>query len=322
MRVQFQCNYDDFREANLGRAGARLPRGRPLRTWRLVVGLLILIVMAAAGASHVALTRSLPAARPVPTTLPAGWALVSRFLYASAFSLAFCAACGALMAWTVLKRRPPAWLPAARTRRWMVVALVVVITIAAYLSVQVTITSSVTISSNGKASTARVNITEGSPDFGIHPSGYEMLLSVLPSLLILAIITAFTVTHRRLDLRRRWDGQPVLHRPYTLDASDAGITLEGPASTHRYQWDYFPGSRETLNLILLYISPYSFWIIPKRAFASAGDLEAFKAFLPTRVRAGTLLPAAPPGFPIQRLQPPPLPPKGRPALDMHNPPAS
>ena len=33
---------------------------------------------------------------------------------------------------------------------------------------------------------------------------------------------------------------------------------------HRYQWEYFPGYRETFSLLLLYVSPYGFWIIPKR----------------------------------------------------------
>lgn len=238
-----------------------------------------------------------------PVTLPTGATLTARFLFASVFSLIYCGFHAFLLMRTAIKRPHPAWLPPRRGERWPRMLFAVAMGVAAYFIV-------------------RAAFSDGTPRLATSPSGYEILLSVLPCLLFLLNNAVFLFTYRRLDSKRRWEAQGFLHRPYTLDAGDDGLTLEEPASMHRYQWSYFPGFRETLNLLLLYVSPYGFWIIPKRAFATTEELEAFKAMLLTHVKTGVFLPRATSGFPVRVLPLPPAPPQAPPEREAAQNPSS
>jgi hypothetical protein len=63
------------------------------------------------------------------------------------------------------------------------------------------------------------------------------------------------------------------------------------------QWQAFEGFRETPNLFVLYTSPLAFLIVPKRAFADAAQMDAFRGLALNRVGKSSFLPQAG-GFPV------------------------
>ena len=115
---------------------------------------------------------------------------------------------------------------------------------------------------------------------------------------MVVLTLSIAAANRGPAIRHRWARQTFLHRPYTLEASDAGLVLNEPQARLQYRWEYFPGFRETNHLLLLYVSPYGFWPIAKRGFATTGDLEYFKGLLLTHVRNGTFLPLQQQAFPV------------------------
>ena len=115
---------------------------------------------------------------------------------------------------------------------------------------------------------------------------------------MVVLFLLIAAANRGPAIRHRWARQTFLHRPYTLEASDAWARAERTQARLQYRWEYFPGFRETNNLLLLYVSPYGFWPIAKRGFATTGDLEYFKGLLLTHVRHGTFLPLQQQAFPV------------------------
>jgi hypothetical protein len=304
MRVQFQCTFGDFREASLGHASAHRPGGKPPRTWARLAGWVVFVVLAITWTILVrSSNRPAGVAPQAQVALPTGTTLTIRFLYASLFSLMFCLSYGIVLTRLALRTPRPAWLAPTTAQRWGAIFFGICMAAVALLL-------------------GRALALQGGDALATDPTGYEMLLSSLPSIIFLVMITTFSFTYRRRDVKRRWEAQPFLHRPFTLEANDAGITFEEPKSMNRYSWDYFPGFRDTPNMLLLYVSPYGFWIIPKRAFASTEALEAFKALLLTHVKTGTLLPTATSGFPVRLLPPAEVPSVTPPAPDAAKPPGA
>jgi len=89
-----------------------------------------------------------------------------------------------------------------------------------------------------------------------------------------------------------WSGQPSLTRAKTADISATGVCVTDPLSRTEYDWPAFVRSAETKNLFLLYLSNFSFLMLPKRAFPDEEHLEAMRA--PTRG-----IGPAPSAFPVQ-----------------------
>lgn len=280
MKIEYLCNYDDFAEAHLGHTAARQRRGKAPRPWAGLAGWLVFVALAVVLVVLRNGDRAAGPARPPspPVILPTGRVLVVRFLVASLPGLAYLAVFAVALFRSLVRPAALPWAPrpigaGARIGRWLVVGAAVGVVTGLMLAVP---------------------RREGSD---VIPDAYEFALSLFPWVAGSMILTVFGISHRHVTLRRGWEGQLFLHRPYTLEASGAGLTLEEPKSSHRYTWDYFTGFRETAGLLLLYVSPQGFWMVPKRAFATGEDLEAFKALLLTHVKEGTLLPVAT-GFPV------------------------
>ena len=64
---------------------------------------------------------------------------------------------------------------------------------------------------------------------------------------------------------------------YRLSLDSAGVSEIGPASQHRHAWQAVLGVKETADHLFLLIAGGSAHVIPKRAFGSAAQLEAFRA---------------------------------------------
>lgn len=141
------------------------------------------------------------------------------------------------------------------------------------------------------------------------PSYFEHLLPLISwaSLVLFAVL--LTRAGRRM-LPRTWAAVPNEHEPRVLHASDAGVVIEQASARLEYRWGYFAGYRETEHLVLLYISPYQLYIVPKRAFAEPGQLAVFKGLVMSGITQGHFLPADSTAFPVvatpASAAPPPL----------------
>jgi len=276
VQIPFTCSEDDFREAH----GARhAPAGKSAGAkvgWRSAVRKIIpaVIVPLAVG---LALLGRFSSAPSTPPTLPAGRTLLLRFLGASTLTIGFLIFWSwALIRFLIQPLRKPWELP-ARRQQWK--RLLFTFLLMAVAGVVMTWATGDT----SAATAAR-------------PTGYEVMLSITPMMAVFVILIVFRQLQGPLTVRRNWASQPFLHRPSILEIDERELTLSEPLSSHRYQWEYFAGYLETENLILLYVSPFAFWIVPKRAF-SYEELQAFKALLSTHVAHGILLPM-PGRFPV------------------------
>ena len=151
-------------------------------------------------------------------------------------------------------------------------------------------------------------------------TAYEAALIAPPTAVVMAWVATWVIVFQTTGLRRRWEAQRHLHLPITMEVPDGErVIFRDALTTLEYRWGAIEGYKETTNLLLLYLSPLSMWIVPKRAFVNPMDLGHLKGLLTVHVREGFLLPQDhAPGFQVMTasisavpvlpaVQPPPLP---------------
>ena len=116
-----------------------------------------------------------------------------------------------------------------------------------------------------------------------------------PWLIVFFVFWFFIYRYLRGAPRRSWDAQPQLRLPQCLEQTDRGLRFVDEQSTVDYAWSAFPRYAEGRNLFILLVSQVGFHMVPKRAFADAAQLDAFRALLARHVPGPG---AAPTGFPI------------------------
>jgi preprotein translocase subunit YajC len=134
----------------------------------------------------------------------------------------------------------------------------------------------------------------------------DFLLPFVPWLLIFLFVWFFVFRQLRGGRRRMWDSQKQLHQAQAMDVTDDGVTIVNSMTRLQQTWDAFEAVRETPNLFMLYTSSYSFHMVPKRAFASGMEIDAFRWVVRLRI-AGRPGPAFPVVIPPTSMPPPPLP---------------
>jgi hypothetical protein len=99
-----------------------------------------------------------------------------------------------------------------------------------------------------------------------------------------------------------WEGQTHLHLPRHAIFTNGGVMMHTPHEKTEYLWSAFRNFRESPRQFLLYLSEFSFEIIPKSAFSPI-DLADFTQFL-----HATLPPAIPAAtaFNVKTTLPPPM----------------
>lgn len=101
-------------------------------------------------------------------------------------------------------------------------------------------------------------------------------------------------------LPRHWDAQPHLRLPQTLAVTSRGLRFEDERAVLDYAWAGLPKFRESETLFLIYVSEVSFHMVPKRAMAEPGQVEAFRQLLEQHVPTDGPVPAR---FPVQPTAP-------------------
>jgi len=295
MVLDVTYTFDDYAEANAAHVGAgKSPRRARAGWigWVLFVGLAILLftLLRSAGGP----TSGGPAAPavPLPPTVPPRGSVANVFLPLVPWLLIF------LAIWFFVFRllravnkprqsflfdpgsgRPdPALGPAAGAAARSAGAWVFIITtvIASLVLMVANSVSSDTDNTVGRSALASVTLT------------------VLPWFLL---FIAFKTLLRRggVGVRRMWTGQPHLHRPKRIEIAEPGVVVSDGVSRLEELWPAFSHARETKNLFLLYVSDYSFHMVPKRAFATTADTDAFREMVRRMVveRPGPAFPVLP-----------------------------
>jgi hypothetical protein len=206
----------------------------------------------------------------VERALPLGSTLALRFLAASSITLTFLILWSVGLARALVRPTRKPWEVPTPGQRWKRRIITIGVTVAVVWFM---------LGKNRNTSTPGPT----------RPTAYEFTLSIVPWFSVVIILIIFRIFHARNTMRRNWAGQPALHRPYVLEADERELALAEPLSSHRYQWEHFAGYRETENLIVLYVSPFAFWMVPKRAFLPE-ELQTFKSLLLTHVKQGLFLP--------------------------------
>ncbi|HEX8916498.1 MAG TPA: YcxB family protein [Humisphaera sp.] len=77
--------------------------------------------------------------------------------------------------------------------------------------------------------------------------------------------------------------QPALGDDVQLTVTEAGLAVRGAAAAGEERWPLYTSYLETRHLFLLYHGPRTFRLVPKRAFASPADVEAFRDLVVDKV---------------------------------------
>jgi hypothetical protein len=131
------------------------------------------------------------------------------------------------------------------------------------------------------------------PDQRVGDSSLGLVLKIAPW--FLAVSAVLAVARSGLGVRRLWEGQQHLQRPKRLEVSEEGIVLSDAVSRSELRWPAFSHAVETPNLLLLYLSNFSFQMVPKRAFASAAEADDFREIVRRMIveRPGPAFPVLP-----------------------------
>jgi hypothetical protein len=111
---------------------------------------------------------------------------------------------------------------------------------------------------------------------GPHPSSGWAKWSLLAFLLYLLVGFGFYVPYR---IRSTLHQYKALQREFTFSPSEAGLHWTGETGNAIVPWSDFLRWKENDSVFILYVSDSHYHVIPKRLFAVAGDIEAFRAIV-------------------------------------------
>jgi hypothetical protein len=110
--------------------------------------------------------------------------------------------------------------------------------------------------------------------------GYVSDDSFVPWMLSFFGVVALAVFYRSYYVApRHWYKAVSGRGEYTLQYSDAGIVFHSKDMDSTLQWSLYRAVRETDRFYFLVYGKHMFSVIPKRAFTSAEQEEAFRALL-------------------------------------------
>jgi magnesium-transporting ATPase (P-type) len=127
----------------------------------------------------------------------------------------------------------------------------------------------------GKRGRAAVQPSNPAPTPMSWANWYDYYKVVLWVALFVAAFVFFFVRALR-DARKRFEREPAAHRLQTIEITEAGLSQSTHASSTQYKWEAFVRQLETPNLFLLYLTEVTFLLLPKRAFPSQDEINAFR----------------------------------------------
>lgn len=285
MTLRYQLTYEDFREAHFGARATKPARRKvgALLGWVLFIGLAVVLFMFLSNTSpqRTAVSRIDPPHVPASEPARLAAAVVPAFLIGLLIALQ-----------SVRSTRPSArkpWDPPpahprsrqAGSNRNLLVGV---------LFIGVTMTLVFLLSH--AAARARA---AGEPS--LRP--FDFLVGVVPLATMFIVLLAVNKLAGDTPVERSWKMQTLLQRPTTVEVTESAITFIDETSRHECTWSQFQGYKETQNLFVLYPSPLSLNIIPKRGFPEGDtDMVRFRAWVLSGIPSGYFLEKPPSAFPV------------------------
>ena len=289
IEAKYTLTFDDFREAN-GLPPVDSPQARWAR-WKLLSWVLVVGVV---GAFFVLLnarvnrqTALFPAREPFPFT---------RLLLTMTPALALCLLFSFILFRSLRRSSQKPWIlppppsgrdknrPAPNTFARSVMGWVLFVALATIIFLLMQ--SHATAGRPGATPPTRL------------PLLFDFMLPVIPLFVLLLALSVFAGLSARQQIPRMWEAMRHEQQPRTLRADAEAIVIEQETAHLRYAWRHFAGYKETKNLLMVYLSPYSFHMLPKRGFATPADLDSFKGLLMNGVAEGSFLPSEQVAFPV------------------------
>jgi hypothetical protein len=304
--LSYELTFEDYREANLGTTAAAAAKSNAFRGvfgWILFIGLAItMFLLLNARPSRQAPVEELPPAAPQL------WRIAAALIPSALFSgLIWFLGMKSLGKSGPKPWDPPPQTPGAANRKkgkpapmlfgWLLfIGLAVMLFMLLQNNSRPPRRPTFTSPSGTSTSPSGTHALEPPKQGSLET--FDYLIGAVPwvALCVLLLVMSRSSVAGR-GLQQTWDNQPALHRRQTVEATESGIVFTGELSRNDYQWGHFAGFKETANLLLLYQSPYSFHVIPKRAFPTQTDMEIFRRYLLTGVKQGFFLPQTS-AFPI------------------------
>jgi hypothetical protein len=131
-----------------------------------------------------------------------------------------------------------------------------------------------------------------------------VMFSTVPWVVIALVLWLF-ISRSGDPLKKLWEASPGMHRPQAVDADEQRIAFSDAAGRFEQRWEAFSHVQETEGIFLLYTGALSAQFIPKRAFAAAADLDAFREMLRRQVaqRPAPAFPVLPVAQPVDSRPP-------------------
>ena len=121
--------------------------------------------------------------------------------------------------------------------------------------------------------------------FGIYLLLRETAAAVYVLPLLLGLLAVFgPLLMLRLQGPALFRRQPNLAGPVLIRLTNVGLAVSGESASGDERWSMYSAYLESKHLFLLYSTPRTFRLIPKRAFPDAGAADDFRQLLVDQIK--------------------------------------
>ena len=124
-----------------------------------------------------------------------------------------------------------------------------------------------------------------------------VLLRIGPWVLVFVLMIVFSLLYRRWQPRKQWLMNPGHRRETEIELDDLGVRVHDSLTLHERKWETFVKARETPGLLLLESEDARRWMIPKRAFNDASEIDRARALIQNKISDSRFL-VQPGGFAV------------------------
>ena len=85
-------------------------------------------------------------------------------------------------------------------------------------------------------------------------------------------------------IRKLFNQSKALQRDFRLTPNERGVLVSNEDGEMTLPWSDYRKWKESEKVFLIYLTDAQFQVVPKRLFASASDIEAFRSVLKARIK--------------------------------------
>ena len=115
--------------------------------------------------------------------------------------------------------------------------------------------------------------------FGLWMAFYDSLFSALPLVFAALYLGLAPALIMAFKARGIWNKTPVLHGPTTLTLAPDGFEISNPLSRATLRGQAIQSAIEDAHLWMLFLGPGSYYLVPKRAFATPAEAAQFERIM-------------------------------------------